>query len=141
MLGIGMSEILVIGVVVLLVVGPDKLPHLMRTVGRYYGQLRRSADELRRAFVLEADRQDADERMRALNERRKRAAEARRRAVEAAGDGAVAQGDDPPEADSAATTEDGGAEGEEGAEAPPEHDPDALAPHHADPFTPAGGDR
>ncbi len=84
MLSIGLSEILLIGVVVLLVVGPDRLPRLMRTAGRTYGQLRRAADDLRRAFVLEADRQDAEERMDALRERRRRATEARRRAQESA---------------------------------------------------------
>ena len=132
LLGIGFTEILLIGMVVLLVVGPEKLPHLMRTAGRHYGQLRRSADELRRAFVLEADRQDAEARMQALRERRKQQAEARKRALEAAGEGAVAQGEvtEPVEQ--------------------PDEDPDAPpAVHHADPLAPAapaapaasGGDR
>jgi len=91
MLGIGITELMVVVVVMLVVVGPERLPRLMRTAGRYYGQLRRAADELRRAFVLEADRMDAEERYEQLKERRQKAAEARRRAAEAAGPGTVGQ--------------------------------------------------
>lgn len=91
MLGIGLSELILIGVVLLLVVPADELPKLMRELGRRYGQLRRAADDLRRAFVLEADRQDAQERYRELQERRRLAQEARKRALEEAGEGVVAQ--------------------------------------------------
>jgi sec-independent protein translocase protein TatB len=80
MFGLGLGEMLLIGAIALLVVGPDKLPHMMRELGRWYGQLRRAADDLRRAFVLEADRQDASERYRQLQERRKLAQEARKKA-------------------------------------------------------------
>ena len=81
-LGIGWSEILIIGVVVLIVVGPDKLPQFARTAGRLYGQLRRTADEMRRALVLEADRQDAESRYKEMMERRRRAEEERRKHAE-----------------------------------------------------------
>jgi Tat protein translocase TatB subunit len=74
MLGLGMSEILLVCAVVLVAVGPDRLPQMMRSLGRYYGKMRRSADELRRAFVLEADRQDAEERIDDLREQREQAA-------------------------------------------------------------------
>lgn len=90
MLGIGTSEMVVIAIIALLVVGPDRLPHVMRQAGRWYGQLRRAADDLRRAFVLEADRQDAADRYRQLQERRKQAQELRKKALEeAGGEGAV----------------------------------------------------
>jgi sec-independent protein translocase protein TatB len=91
MLGIGIGEILMIAVVALLFVGPERLPKVMRELGRQYGRLRRAADELRRAFVLEADRQDASVRYAALQERRQAAAEIRRKAQEDAGEGTVAQ--------------------------------------------------
>lgn len=71
------------GVVVLIVVGPDKLPQFARTAGKWYGQIRRTADEMRRALVLEADRQDAEQRYEEMMERRRRAEEERRRATEA----------------------------------------------------------
>ena len=76
MLGLGMSEILLVCAVILVAVGPERLPQLMRTLGRHYGTMRRSADELRRAFVLEADRQDAEARIDALREKRQQASEA-----------------------------------------------------------------
>ena len=93
MLGIGTSEMVMIAIIALLVVGPDRLPHVMRQAGRYYGQLRRAADDLRRAFVLEADRQDAADRYRQLQERRKQAQEARKKAQEEAGGAGATQPD------------------------------------------------
>lgn len=101
MLGFGMGEILIIAVVVLIVVGPDKLPQFARSAGRLYGQVRRTADEMRRALVLEADRQDADERYRLMRERRARA-EAERAAAEAANPGVSAQDEHLPGAESVA---------------------------------------
>jgi sec-independent protein translocase protein TatB len=89
MLGIGSGEMMIIAVIALLVIGPEGLPNAMRQAGRWYGQLRRAADDLRRAFVLEADRQDAADRYRQLQERRKAAQETRRKAeAEAGGEGA-----------------------------------------------------
>lgn len=88
MLGLGWGEMAIIGIVALLVIPPDRLPHAMRQLGRWYGQIRRSADELRRAFVLEADRQDAAERYRQLQERRRQAQEVRKRAEAETGGGA-----------------------------------------------------
>lgn len=91
MLGLGIGEFLLIGAILLVVVGPEKLPTFMRTAGRLYGQVRRASDDLRRAFVIEADRVDAEERYRKLQERRKQAEEDRRKAVESAGEGTVPQ--------------------------------------------------
>lgn len=91
MLSLGLGEILVIAALMLVVVGPDDLPRVMRAVGRRYGQLRRAADDMRRAFVLEADRQDAEDRYRQLQERRKAQIEARKAAQEATGGASVPQ--------------------------------------------------
>ena len=52
MFGLGFSEVLVILAVVLLVVGPEKLPELARTLGRTMWQLRRAADEFREEVQL-----------------------------------------------------------------------------------------
>ena len=41
MFDIGFSELLVIGVVALVVIGPEKLPRLARTVGHLAGRLQR----------------------------------------------------------------------------------------------------
>ena len=43
MFGIGFGELTVVLIVVLLAVGPDKLPELMRTVGKGLRQFRRAA--------------------------------------------------------------------------------------------------
>lgn len=45
MFGLDFSEILIIGVVALIVVGPKELPQLMRTVGQWVGKARRMASE------------------------------------------------------------------------------------------------
>jgi len=91
MLGLGVGEILVIAAIVLIVVGPERLPEMMRAAGKGYAQLRRAAEDLRRSFVMEADRMEAEERLKDLEKRRSDAAEARKQALESAGPGAVAQ--------------------------------------------------
>ena len=48
MLGLGWSEMLVIGIVVLIVVGPKDLPVMMRNLGRMMGTVRRMSNEFRR---------------------------------------------------------------------------------------------
>ena len=91
MFSLGFGEVLVVGAILLLFVGPERLPQLMRKAGRAYGQLRRASDELRRAFVMEADRIDAALRLKDLEERRTQIAEHREKAMASAGDGSVAQ--------------------------------------------------
>jgi sec-independent protein translocase protein TatB len=50
MFDIGWSELLVIVVVAIVVVGPKELPKLMRTFGHYAGKLRRAASDFQRQF-------------------------------------------------------------------------------------------
>jgi sec-independent protein translocase protein TatB len=50
MFDIAWQEILVIGIVALIVVGPKELPGLLRTVGKYMGVIRRQAAEFRAQF-------------------------------------------------------------------------------------------
>jgi len=50
MFGIGMTEMVVIGVIALVVLGPKRLPELARTLGRTLAEFRRSATDLRREF-------------------------------------------------------------------------------------------
>ncbi|MEE4361052.1 MAG: Sec-independent protein translocase protein TatB [Pseudomonadales bacterium] len=47
MFDIGFPELLLVAIVLLLVVGPDRLPEVLRTVGRWMGSARRSFDSLR----------------------------------------------------------------------------------------------
>ena len=67
MLDIGWGEMLVIGVVALIVVGPKDLPVMFRTLGRYTGQLRRMAREFTSAMNDAADQSGARDVMRDLN--------------------------------------------------------------------------
>jgi sec-independent protein translocase protein TatB len=48
MLGLGWSEMLVIAVVLLIVVGPKDLPMMLRNIGRAMGSVRRMSNEFRR---------------------------------------------------------------------------------------------
>jgi sec-independent protein translocase protein TatB len=50
MFDIAWSELLVIAVVAIIVVGPKDLPRLMRTFGHYAGKLRRAAADFQRQF-------------------------------------------------------------------------------------------
>ena len=80
MLNLGFTEIMLAMVVAIVVVGPERLPTLLGWLGRQYGKLMSASEELRQAFVIEADRVEADKRMESLRQRRE---EARRR-IEAA---------------------------------------------------------
>jgi sec-independent protein translocase protein TatB len=44
---VGFTELVLIGLVALLVVGPERLPELVRTAGRWIGRAQRVARELR----------------------------------------------------------------------------------------------
>jgi sec-independent protein translocase protein TatB len=50
MFDIGWSELLVIAVVAIVVIGPKDLPKFMRSVGHYAGKLRRAAADFQRQF-------------------------------------------------------------------------------------------
>lgn len=50
MLDIGWTELFVIAVVAIIVVGPKDLPRMLRSLGQYAGKLRRTAGEFREQF-------------------------------------------------------------------------------------------
>jgi len=47
MFDIGFSEILVVGVVALIVIGPERLPKVARTLGHMFGRLQRYVNEVK----------------------------------------------------------------------------------------------
>ncbi len=55
MFDIGMTELLVIGIVALIVVGPKDLPGMFRTLGRFTGKIKGMAREFQRAMEDAAD--------------------------------------------------------------------------------------
>ena len=50
MFDVGWSELLVIGVVALIAIGPKELPTVLRTVGHWMGKIRRMASEFQGQF-------------------------------------------------------------------------------------------
>ena len=46
MFSIGFGEILVIGVIALLVIGPKQLPEVARVVGRLFGEVKKATEDL-----------------------------------------------------------------------------------------------
>lgn len=61
MFDIGATELLVIGIVALLVVGPKDLPRMLRTFGQFVGKARSMAREFQQQFTEAADEAGLDE--------------------------------------------------------------------------------
>ena len=59
--GIGATELLLIGIIALIVVGPKDLPLLMRRVGQFMGKARRMAADFRASFDEMARQSELDE--------------------------------------------------------------------------------
>lgn len=51
MFGIGLTELIVILVVALIFIGPEKLPGIARTLGRAFNEFRRAGDELKKSIA------------------------------------------------------------------------------------------
>uniref|UniRef100_I2Q0L7 Multifunctional fusion protein n=1 Tax=Desulfovibrio sp. U5L TaxID=596152 RepID=I2Q0L7_9BACT len=62
MFGIGSTELLIILVVALIVIGPSKLPDLMRTLGKGMAEFRRMSSDVKSTFEAEVDRADRENR-------------------------------------------------------------------------------
>lgn len=50
MFGLSFAELIVIGVVILIVFGPEKLPEIASKLGKMSGELKKTTDSLRREF-------------------------------------------------------------------------------------------
>lgn len=74
MFDIGWSELLVIGVVAIVVVGPKDLPRLMRTFGSYTGRARRMAADFQRQFEEAVRDTEIEEVRKAMQDLRNEAA-------------------------------------------------------------------
>ena len=61
MFDVGFSELVVVALVALLVLGPKRLPEVARTAGRWMGQFRRFADGVRQDFQSEINTAEFNE--------------------------------------------------------------------------------
>jgi Tat protein translocase TatB subunit len=53
--GIGMQEMVIIGLIVLVIFGPKNLPNMARDVGRFVSDARRSVEEFKQDLVSEKE--------------------------------------------------------------------------------------
>ncbi len=65
MFGIGSTELLVILLVALVVLGPKSLPKMARTLGKAMGEFRRVSTDFQRTLNTEVDLEDHNERKKA----------------------------------------------------------------------------
>ena len=118
MFDIGWSELMVLGIIALIVIGPKDLPVVLRTIGRYAGMLKRQAAEFRAQFEeaireteydkikreMEALGQDVETRVRDASAGLEKDMGEARRAIEEAGKPASQS---PPAEEGAAVTTEG----------------------------------
>jgi sec-independent protein translocase protein TatB len=62
MFGIGSTELLIIGVVALLVIGPSKLPEMMKMLGRGVAEFRRMSTDVKDTLNAEVERAENESR-------------------------------------------------------------------------------
>jgi sec-independent protein translocase protein TatA len=74
MFGIGMPQLIIILAIALIVIGPQKLPELARSLGRGLAEFKRASNNFRRSIEEEASAAEERER---LSEERERLAEER----------------------------------------------------------------
>jgi Tat protein translocase TatB subunit len=61
MFGIGGQEIVIIGLLVLVIFGPNALPRMARDLGRFMSEARRSIDEFKEELTAGEDDEDDEE--------------------------------------------------------------------------------
>lgn len=69
--GIGFSELLLLGLAALIIIGPKDLPMMMRQIGKFVGKGRRMAREFQAAFDDIARQSELDELKKEIQELRK----------------------------------------------------------------------
>jgi len=82
MFGIGSTELLVILVVALIVIGPSKLPDIMRTIGKGMAEFRRVSTDVKSTLDAEVRKADDEIRKREDDDAKKREEEKKKVAAE-----------------------------------------------------------
>jgi sec-independent protein translocase protein TatB len=87
MFGVGGPELLIICVVALIVIGPKKLPELLRSLGKGMAEFKRVSNDVKSTLDDEVKKAETTARKREVDEEmeRRRAAKAEADAAEAAG--------------------------------------------------------
>jgi sec-independent protein translocase protein TatB len=68
MFGIGSTEFIVILVVALIIMGPDKLPQIARGLGKAISEFKRMSTDLQRTINVEIEKQEHQERVKKAEE-------------------------------------------------------------------------
>jgi sec-independent protein translocase protein TatB len=68
MFGIGSTELIVILVVALLVLGPKKLPEIARSLGKGMAEFRRMSTDVKRTIEMESDRSEEEKKKKEVKE-------------------------------------------------------------------------
>lgn len=85
MFGIGGPELLIICIVALIVIGPKKLPEMLRSLGKGLAEFKRVGNDVKSTLDQEVDRAEAESRKREVDEAlAKRKAEKAKEEAEAA---------------------------------------------------------
>lgn len=63
MFDIGFSELVLVGIIALLVIGPEKLPHTLRMVAAYTGRIKRAINDLKYELEKEVEVQEVKQRL------------------------------------------------------------------------------
>ncbi len=58
MFGIGVQEMVLVGLLCLVIFGPSKLPGMARDLGRFVNEARRSVDEFKGELMLDDDKDE-----------------------------------------------------------------------------------
>ncbi len=94
MFDVSWSELLILGLVTLVMVGPKELPRFMRTLGRYLGIVRRQANEFRSVFeqaMREAEMDEIQKEVRSVSDGVKASLDEATRSIDSAKDAAQAK--------------------------------------------------
>ena len=62
MFDVGFSELVLIGVLALVIAGPERLPGIMRTLGRFAGRAKATMAAVRTELEREVDREESAKR-------------------------------------------------------------------------------
>ncbi|MBV1871444.1 MAG: Sec-independent protein translocase protein TatB [Gammaproteobacteria bacterium] len=63
MFDIGFTELVLLGIIGLIVIGPQKLPHTIRMIAAYTGRIKRTVNDLKHELEQEVDAQEIRQRI------------------------------------------------------------------------------